>query len=207
MSGEELIIKKDDFRKNYAKEYFHQIHDILDMMEEHLPDKINIIADILLDACNNRKTVFIMGNGGSAATASHFTGDLSKGTNVKGCTRFKAIALTDNIPNLLAWANDQHYDDIFVEQLVNLMEPGDIVIGISGSGNSQNVINAIEYANEHGGITIGFSGYDGGVLKQCVKENIHVPSNCMQQVEDIHLIIEHMLTSMIKKEQQEIKKI
>ena len=205
MSGEEILINTKDFRTKYTKEYIHQIHDILDMMEESLPDQISKIADILIDACDNRKTVFIMGNGGSAATASHFTGDLSKGTNVKGCPRFKAIALTDNTPNILAWANDQNYDDIFVEQLVNLMEPEDIVIGISGSGNSRNIINAIEYANEHGAFTIGFCGYDGGVLKQCVKENIHVPSNCMQQVEDIHLLIEHLLTSMIKKEQENKK--
>lgn len=171
-------------------------------MEEDLVSKMDKLATILLTAREKRSTIFIMGNGGSASTASHFVGDLSKGTIVEGFGRFKAISLTDNIPNMLAWANDSSYDDIFVEQLKNLMEPGDIVIGISGSGNSMNVIKAIEYANENGGITIGLSGYDGGRLLKSAQENIHVPSSYMQRVEDIHLLIEHLLTSLIREEQK-----
>lgn len=100
----------------------------------------------------------------------------------------------------MAWANDQSYDDIFLEQLKNFLEPNDVVIGISGSGNSPNVVKALQYANDHGGITIGFSGYDGGAVLQSAQYNVHVPNSNMQQVEDIHLLIEHMLTSMIKEE-------
>ena len=192
----------EDFRKKCTKEYLGEIRKILDLMEEDLVSKMDKLATILLTAREKRSTIFIMGNGGSASTASHFVGDLSKGTIVEGFPRFKAISLTDNIPNMLAWANDSSYDDIFVEQLKNLMEPGDVVIGISGSGNSMNVIKAIEYANKNGGITIGLSGYDGGRLLKSAQENIHVPSYYMQRVEDIHLMIEHLLTSLIREEQK-----
>lgn len=190
-----------DFRKKITKEYLQEIREILDLMEDDLVNKMDTLATILFEAREKRNTIFIMGNGGSASTASHFVGDLSKGTIVEGFPRFKAVALTDNIPNMLAWANDKSYEDIFVEQLKNLMEPGDVVIGISGSGNSMNVIKAIEYANENGGITIVFSGFDGGKLLKSAQENIHVPSSYMQRVEDIHLLIEHLLTSLIREEE------
>jgi D-sedoheptulose 7-phosphate isomerase len=191
-----------NFREEFIKDYLKEIHAILFAMEKDLIKKMDDIATVLLEARTDRKTIFIMGNGGSASTASHFVSDLSKGTIVAGFSRFKAIALTDNIPTMLAWANDASYEDIFMEQLKNLMEPGDVIIGISGSGNSANVVKAIEYANENGGITIGISGYDGGALLKCAKVNIHAPSNYMQRVEDIHLLLEHLLTSLIREEQQ-----
>jgi D-sedoheptulose 7-phosphate isomerase len=196
----------ENFRKQFVRDYLKEIHTLLTIMEQDLVIKMDDIASILLKARSERKTIFIMGNGGSASTASHFVSDLSKGTIVPGFPRFKAVALTDNIPTMLAWANDASYDDIFVEQLKNLMEPGDIIIGISGSGNSANVVNAIKYANDTGGITIGISGYDGGVLLKSAKVNIHAPSHYMQRVEDIHLLLEHLLTSLIREEQQSQKK-
>lgn len=193
-----------DFRETFVKEYLKGIRGILERMEEDLVTKMDILATELLRARENRNTIFIMGNGGSASTASHFTGDLSKGTLVDGFPRFKAIALTDNIPNMLAWANDEGYEHIFVEQLRNLMEPGDIVIGISGSGNSENVIKAIEYANEHNAVTVGFSGFsESNKLMNTAKINIHVPSSYMQRVEDIHLLLQHLLTSLIREEMKE----
>jgi len=192
----------DELRKKFTKEYLEEIKRLLDSMETDLIEKMDRLANILLKAREEKRTIFIMGNGGSAATASHFVSDLSKGTIVEGFPRFKVIALTDNIPNLLAWANDESYDEIFVEQLKNLMEPNDVVIGISGSGNSMNIIKAIEYANKNGGVTIGISGYDGGKLLRYAQENIHVPSSYMQRVEDIHLLIEHLLTSLIREEQK-----
>lgn len=192
----------NESRKKFTQEYLLEIKKILDLIESDLIEKIDVIATIFFKAREMGKTIFIMGNGGSASTASHFVGDLSKGTIVEGFPRFKVIALTDNIPNMLAWANDNGYENIFVEQLKNLMETGDIVIGISGSGNSPNVIKAIEYANKNGGITIGLSGYSGGELLKCAHENIHVPSCYMQRVEDIHLLIEHLLTSLIREEQK-----
>jgi D-sedoheptulose 7-phosphate isomerase len=192
----------ENFREQFIKDYLKEIHAILNVMEPDLIKKMDEIAAVLLEARTKRKTIFIMGNGGSASTASHFVSDLSKGTIVPGFPRFKAIALTDNIPTMLAWANDESYDDIFAEQLKNLMEPGDVVIGISGSGNSANVVKAIDYANENGGITIGISGYDGGALLKIAKVNIHTPSHYMQRVEDIHLLLEHLLTSLLREEMQ-----
>jgi D-sedoheptulose 7-phosphate isomerase len=171
-------------------------------MEDEFIIKMNRLTEILFKAREKKNTIFFMGNGGSAATASHFVGDLSKGTIVDGFPRFKTIALTDNIPNMLAWGNDSGYEDIFIEQLKNLMEPGDVVIGISGSGNSKNVIKALNYANENRGISIGILGYDGGEMIKIVHESIHVPSFNMQQVEDIHVLVSHLLTSMIREEQK-----
>ncbi len=194
-----------EFRKKFIQEYLEDIKRILGSLEEDLINRMDKLASILIKAREDRNTIFIMGNGGSASTASHFVGDLSKCTIVDGFPRFKAVALTDNIPNMLAWANDEGYEQIFVEQLKNLMEPGDVVIGISVSGNSMNVIKAIEYANRSGGLTIGLSGYDGGKLVKCAQENIHVPSSYMQKVEDIHLLIEHLLTSLIREEQKQNK--
>ncbi len=194
-----------EFRKNFIQEYLEDIKRILGSVEEDLINRMDKLASILIKARENRNTIFIMGNGGSASTASHFVVDLSKGTIVDGFPRFKAVALTDNIPTMLAWANDVGYEQIFVEQLKNLMEPGDVVIGISVSGNSMNVIKAIEYANRSGGLTIGLSGYDGGKLVKCAQENIHVPSSYMQKVEDIHLLIEHLLMSLIREEQKQNK--
>jgi len=192
----------ENFRERFTREYLKKVHSLLHSMEEELVKKMDDIASVLLQARAERKTIFIMGNGGSASTASHFVSDLSKGTIVPGFPRFKAVALTDNIPTLLAWANDTSYEDIFLEQLKNLMESGDVVIGISGSGNSTNIIKAIDYANTNGGTTIGISGYDGGALLKSAKINIHAPSQYMQRVEDIHLLIEHLLTSLLREEQQ-----
>ena len=194
-----------EFRKKFIQEYLADIKRILGSVEENLINEIDKLASILIESRKNKNTIFIMGNGGSASTASHFVGDLSKGTIADGFPRFKAVALTDNIPNMLAWANDEGYEQIFVEQLKNLMEPGDVVIGISASGNSMNVVKAIEYANRNGGLTIGLSGCDGGKLVKCAQENIRVPSSYMQKVEDIHLLIEHLLTSLIREEQKQNK--
>jgi D-sedoheptulose 7-phosphate isomerase len=191
-----------DFRAEFVDDYISRIKRILDdMVNADLAPKVNQIVEVLLQARSENKTVFIMGNGGSASTASHFVGDLSKGTIVEGFLRFRAIALTDNIPNMLAWGNDSSYDVIFVEQLKNLMNPGDVVIGISGSGNSGNVLKAIEYANNNGGVTIGWSGFGGGKLKDIAQIPLVAPSNYMQRIEDIHLLLEHLITSLIREEQ------
>ncbi len=171
------------------------------MLSSNLADNVNRTVEILYKARQDKRTVFIMGNGGSASTASHFVGDLSKGTIVEGYPRFKAISLTDNIPNMLAWGNDSCYEDIFIEQLRNLLNPNDVVIGISGSGNSENVLRAIQYANDHGAITIGWSGFSGGKLKDIAQISLVVPSQYMQRIEDIHLLLEHLVTSLIREEQ------
>ena len=188
----------DEFNKKYVEEYLKGIRGLLDSIEEDLTGKLDKLTATLVKARLNKQMIFAMGNGGSAATASHFIEDLAKGTIANGLPRIKAVALTDSIPSMLAWANDSSYEDIFIEQLKNLMSPGDIVIGISGSGNSMNVIKAIEYANGAGGITVGLSGYDGGKLLRCCQTNIHVPSFDMQKVEDIHLLILHLLFRLVR---------
>jgi D-sedoheptulose 7-phosphate isomerase len=190
--------------KNFAKSYLEEIKKTFNLIEEDLLNKIEKIAILLEEAKNKKNRIFIMGNGGSGSTASHFAEDLSKGTIVGNSLRYKVISLTDSIPTILAWANDSSYDDIFVEQLKNLMEPGDVVIGISGSGNSKNVIKAIEYANQNKGITVGFSGYDGGKLLKCAQINIHVPTFNMQRVEDVHMMIAHLLMSLLLEKQKSI---
>lgn len=164
--------------------------------------EIKQIIKVLDEARNNERTIFIMGNGGSASNASHFVNGLSQGATVKNKKRFKAVGLTDNIPNLLAYGNDYGYEHVFDEQLKNLLSPSDLVIGISGSGNSQNVLNAIEYAKKHGATTIGFCGFDGGKLKKITDYNIHVKSNNMEIVEDIHLSLTHLISCFFKKKEQ-----
>ena len=183
--------------KTKAEEFTGQVQDYMDSLKRTLDslnmEEFNNILGILKDAYHNEKTIFIMGNGGSAATASHIVCDLNKGVSYTRKKKFKMICLNDNIPTLMAYANDASYDDIFVEQLKNFLKPGDIVIGISGSGNSRNVLKAIEYANANDGVSIGLCGYNGGKLKQSAHHFIHVNINDMQIVEDIHLIIGHIM--------------
>jgi D-sedoheptulose 7-phosphate isomerase len=158
---------------------------------------INDVINVFLAARDEGQHIFIMGNGGSAATASHFVCDFNKGASYGYGKRFKFICLNDNYPSLLAYANDVSYEDVFVEQLKNFFVPNDVVVGISGSGNSKNIIKAIEYANKNGGITIGLSGYNGGRLKQIAKHNIHVPIDDMQIVEDLHMTMDHLIMKVI----------
>lgn len=167
---------------------------------EGLPiDKIAQVVELLKAARLGAKRVFTFGNGGSAATASHFAADLLKGAICEGKPRIKAFALTDNTPLLSAWANDSSYENIFAEPLDNLVEPGDIVIGISGSGNSVNVLKGIKVAKAKGATTVGFTGFDGGKLKDMVDIAIVVPSHNMEQVEDAHLLLEHVITTCLRK--------
>jgi D-sedoheptulose 7-phosphate isomerase len=137
--------------------------------------------------------IFVCGNGGSAATASHFATDIVKGASYNREKRFRIMALTDSASTMTAYSNDVSYDCVFCEQLKNFAEPGDLVLGISGSGNSPNVVNAIEYANELGCKTIGLTGRDGGKLGRAVQLNIQVPVPHMGRIEDAHMIVCHMI--------------
>lgn len=142
--------------------------------------------------------VFIMGNGGSASTASHFVCDLAKNTRNPALPHFRAIGLADNMEIFSAYANDEGYENVFSQQLINLIKPADVVIAISASGNSKNVVNAVEEARKYGATTIGFTGFSGGRLGQIVDLHIHVPSDIIEHVEDIHLMLEHMIVRTIK---------
>jgi D-sedoheptulose 7-phosphate isomerase len=162
-------------------------------------DEINTFINLLLDARESGKQIFIMGNGGSGATASHFCCDFNKGASyeVKNEKRFKFICLNDNVATMLAYTNDVGYDEVFVEQLKNFYNQGDVVIGISGSGNSMNVLRAIEYANAHEGVTIGITGYSGGKLKSLAKYSVHVNIDDMQIAEDLHMVLDHLSMQVI----------
>lgn len=156
------------------------------------------VVEVLEQARVQKRQVFIMGNGGSASTATHFVCDLAKNTRRDGLPHFRAIGLTDNMAIFSAYANDEGYESVFAQQLANLILPGDIVIGISASGNSQNVINAIYEAKLHQAQTIAFTGFDGGRLGPMVDFNIHVKSDIIEHVEDIHLMLEHMIVKALK---------
>ena len=161
-------------------------------------DSIERVVRLRREARSQKKRVFLFGNGGSAATASHLACDLAKGTSTNGKPRMRVVSLTDNVPLISAWANDSSYEDIFAQQLQEQVEPGDIVIGISGSGKSPNVLNAIKVARSAGAITIGLTGLDGGDLKNLVDLCIVVPDNSIDQVEDVHLMLGHIITSCLR---------
>jgi len=162
-----------------------------------LPE-IERFIDLLHRARLEGRQVFLLGNGGSAATASHFCCDLAKNTLAEGLPIFRALSLTDNVPLMTAWANDTAYDNLFSAQLAGLLCPGDVVIGISGSGNSANVLRAMEAARRAGAQTVGMTGFDGGRLKELVDLAIVVPSHCMEQVEDLHLVLEHLVVTALR---------
>ncbi len=161
-------------------------------------DRVEQLIAKLERARAEGRRVFVFGNGGSAATASHFACDLGKGTIQPDRPRFKVIALTDNLPTLTAYSNDVGYDVVFAEPLISLAERGDIAIGFSGSGNSPNVLRAMQVAEKRGVATIGFSGFAGGTLKDRVELHINVPSDLMPQIEDVHLALTHAVCEMLK---------
>jgi D-sedoheptulose 7-phosphate isomerase len=156
-------------------------------------DDVWTVVNALYQAWQEGRRIYICGNGGSAATASHMANDLNKFTLVEGQPRMKAIALTDNVPLMTAWANDSSYEDIFSEPLLNLVEPGDLLIAISASGNSPNVLKAIQTANNQGATTIGFSGDTGGKLRSLVDYCILIPDPYIGRQEDGHMILDHVI--------------
>jgi len=172
---------------------------LLQQTIDQLPkEKIARVIDLLYAARFTGRQVFIMGNGASASTASHFVCDLSKNTRHEGWPRYKVIGLSDNMAVFSAYANDEGYENVFCEQLANLLLPEDIVIAISASGNSRNVVNAIQYAKNQNAFTIGFTGFDGGILGTLADINLHINSNIIEHVEDLHLVLEHMIIKSLK---------
>ena len=151
------------------------------------------MEDAFAQAHQSGNRIFTMGNGGSGASASHAAGDFIKGASYGLDQRFKMICLNDNLPSMMAIANDIGWDDIFVEPLKNYVEPGDVVIGISGSGNSRNVLKAIAHAQSIGAITIGMTGFSGGKLKSMVDISVHSPADDMEVAEDVHMAVFNMV--------------
>lgn len=182
-------------------EFSHQYIDELKFILDEFPHYcFNRMIEAFLKAYHEERWIFVMGNGGSASTASHWACDINKGCCVSYEKKFKMMCLSDSISTILAYANDLSYEKIFVEQLKNFFHPGDVVIGISASGNSINVLYAIDYANAHGGVTIGLSGFMGGQLHRSVHVPILAKVEDMQKVEDIHMIVVHMAMQRLKKE-------
>jgi D-sedoheptulose 7-phosphate isomerase len=182
--------------REYGIRYFNRVKEVLDAIDL---DTIEDVVEILLKAYQNENQVFVMGNGGSGSTASHFACDINKGVSQPLLRRFKVISLNDNMPLIMAYANDLSYEEVFVEQIKNYLGPDDVVIGISGSGNSRNVLKAIEYANKNKAVTIGLSGFDGGQLAKVSQVNLNAAVSDMQQAEDIHLIITHLIMQVLQK--------
>ena len=175
----------------------------LQLTMDQLPHQlIDDVIDLLQQARRQGSQVFILGNGGSASTASHFVCDLAKNTRQEGLPHFRVIGLTDNMAMFSALANDDGYENVFSEQLAGLLRHGDIVIAISASGNSKNVIKATEVAHKYKATVIGFTGFDGGRLGQLANINIHVNSDIIEHVEDIHLMLEHLIVKTIKEQVQ-----
>ncbi len=181
----------------FATGYLSGLSALIETFDTHGFERI---VEKILDAYHGDHRIFVMGNGGSGATASHFTCDINKGCCMDLSRKFKMICLNDNLPTLLALANDVSYEAVFVEQLKNFFQPGDLVIGISGSGNSPNVLRAIEYAGAHQGATIGLSGFSGGKLAERVDIAWVAPVDDMQKIEDMHMIVVHMIMQAVHKQ-------
>lgn len=161
------------------------------------PGEVQNLAEIMYSTYQKDRFIFVIGNGGSGSNASHFCEDIGKGTLTPADfhddtkKRVRILSLTDNTPYILAWGNDEGFDRVFVEQLKNLGGPGDLLIAISGSGNSPNILKAVEWANAHGLTTVGCTGFTGGRLKELAQHRFHVPLDDMGIVESIHLTAFH----------------
>lgn len=183
----------------FIEQYFFEMNEVV---EKTSKEDLSKAIDVLFEAWKNGGKVYTMGNGGSASTATHFAADLSKTSIVPGKKRFKAIALTDNIPLMSAWINDNGFENLFTGQLENLIEPGDVVVGFSvhggsGAGDaglwSQNLPKAMKFAKDNGAKTIGFSGFDGGMFRKMCDVCVVVPINSTPHVESFHVVFHHLI--------------
>ena len=178
-----------------AKDYFGELGQVLRNLSYSVVDQITAL---LLRAYEENRNIYLFGNGGSAALASHAACDLGKGTSVEGLRRFRVLALTDNIPTLTAWANDASYEDVFSEQLRNFARKDDVVLAISASGNSPNVLKGLKVGRELGTYSIGLTGYQGGKMKGLCDLCLVVPSDNMQFIEDLHVCISHSIFTALR---------
>lgn len=179
-----------------SAEYLDKVRELLD----ELPQQSDAFIDALYDAFENERTIFICGNGGSASTASHFGQDLAKGTlaSMDATRRFRVIPLTDNVGYITALANDEGYESIFEQQMRGLAREGDVLVAISGSGNSPNILRAVAYAKSIGMTSIGVTGYDGGKLRKEADQSVHVPVWDMGMAEALHGVVFHIAMSRLR---------
>jgi D-sedoheptulose 7-phosphate isomerase len=186
------------------REYILHVQEVLGKISD---TSVAQVVTVLFAAWKQRKQVIVLGNGGSASTASHMVNDFCKATIVAGKPRMRALALTDCVSLITAWANDVSYDSVFREQLENFMNRGDVVLGISASGNSPNVLHAMEFAGLQGAITIGWTGQSGGKLKSLVDYCLHAPSDDVGIIESVHMLLEHLVTKELRYRIQQDGKI
>lgn len=184
-------------QKNLIKSYFDREIEVIKRLNI---DDINAAVRAIWAAYEREATIYIFGNGGSAATASHYVCDFNKGISENKDKKFNFVCLNDNYPMMMAVANDISYDEVFRYPLINKLKPTDLVIGISGSGNSKNVIRAVEYAKEIGTPVVGITGYHGGKLKELADYHMDVMEDDMQISEDLHMIFDHMMCSVLNQE-------
>jgi D-sedoheptulose 7-phosphate isomerase len=178
-----------------VKDYLTQMAATLAAISQ---EQIWSVINALFIAWAEKSHIYLFGNGGSAATASHMANDLNKFTIVEGKPRLKAISLSDNVPLMTAWANDVRYEDVFAEQLTNFLVPGDVVIALSTSGNSPNILKALQTARQLDAVTIGFTGNQGGKLKNMVDYCIFVPDDYIGRQEDGHMILDHVISYTLR---------
>ncbi len=169
-----------------AQHYIDLVKSTLDALD---PKALEALVEAFHTTYEKGGNIYTMGNGGSGASASHAAGDFLKGASYVLDKRFKMICLNDNLPSMMAIANDIGWESIFVEPLKNFLSPNDLVIGISGSGNSKNVVNALEYANAQGATTVAMSGFKGGKISEIATINVHAPVMDMEVTEDVHMVI------------------
>lgn len=182
--------------KDYISEIKTYLEHEIDTLKALDVNEINAALNLLLETFEGGNTVFVFGNGGSSATASHFQNDFNKGVSEHTEKKFNFQCLNDNVATVMAVANDIGFEEVFRFQLVGHMKPGDVVLAISGSGNSKNVLNAVEYAKSQGSKVIGLTGFGGGKLKELSDVSLHVPVNSMQITEDIHMVFDHLMMSI-----------
>lgn len=184
-------------QKNLIKSYFDREIEVIKRLNI---DDINAAVQAIWAAYDREATIYIFGNGGSAATASHYVCDFNKGISEKKDKKFNFVCLNDNYPQMMAIANDISYDEVFRFPLMNKLKPTDLVIGISCSGNSRNVIRAVDYAKEIGAPVVGITGYHGGKLKELADYHMDVMEDDMQISEDLHMVFDHMMYFVLNKE-------
>jgi len=180
--------------KEETQNYLTQLQEAIGKINQ---GEIVSFAQDIINTYKNDGTIYIFGNGGSGANASHFCGDILKGLSCQLHRKFKSICLNDNSPAMMAIANDLSYEDIFLESLKVFLKPNDLVIGISGSGNSPNIVKPLIYANKVGALTIALCGFSGGKIKEIASKSVHVNINNMEICEDLHLAITHCVKNAI----------
>ena len=179
---------------DFIQSYLRDVKALLDRLDA---SQLERMVEALFDAWRHDRRVLLMGNGGSSSSVSHIVNDMQKNIDLEAGKALRTLCLSDCTPLMMAWANDTAWDNIFAPQVRCWTEPGDVVIGVSGSGNSMNVINGIAAANKAGAITFGLAGYAGGKLKHTAQHCLVVPCDNMQRIEDVHMVVLHLVFSAL----------